>query len=322
MSDNDRLIVAAFEELDQEQFCSLHTIAFSELFTQNKVIANHFNPAVFNWKYNAPAGKAKIATITREGRIVAAVSMFPLDVKMGAHMHKVWHSGDVAVLPEYQGKFFFNQCMTALKNTIEKDVFLFGFPNHNNLTGAKRAGFQSVRELSFYVKPYFFFATGKQIAPVGEFDASQDIYANELATAAGTMVHRSKDYMNWRYVQKPSCNYFFYSHKESGRVTGNVVVRTTVVKGVRALLIMEYHFIDKSAIPFLHQFINQQAKKNKCMLIVMITSSTPSFTRRFIKVPVRFEPKKLVLFGNGQGNANHPLLTTDWFVQSGDWDAF
>ena len=129
MNERAQITITEFEQIDQEQYCNMHMAAFSEMFQRNKITENNFNVEYFNWKYNTPWGKAKLAIAKMNDRIVGGVSMLPFHAVYQSRIYKVWHTGDVAVLPEFQGRFFFNQSMTALRNEVDADTFIFGFPN-------------------------------------------------------------------------------------------------------------------------------------------------------------------------------------------------
>ncbi len=320
---NERITVSTFEELDREQFCRLHAIAFKELLQQSKINDELFTISHFSWKYNGPAGKAKIAVMQKDGKLVGSVSMFPVTLVKGNRLFRAWNAGDVAVLPEYRGKFFFNQCMNALKSSNSENDFLFGFPNYNNLSGAKRAGFKHIKDLRFYIKP-FFSVISKRLDMTKTFSVQQDQYAKILAEKGQVMLFRSSDYMNWRYQQKPGVDYLCYAHIERDTVIGNVVVRAVQRGSIKVLVVMEYHYVVLSAIPFLNRFIGQSAIKNKCLTVLMLSANDQfnSGKTGFWSLPEFLQPKKMVFFGNPSQNDHENLISDSWFIQTGDWDAF
>ncbi len=324
MSGKAQIIITDFNEIDQEQYCNLHLAAFREMFRQNKITENNFTIDYFRWKYNLPWGKAKLAITKLNGKIVGGVSMIPLHAIHRGEIYKVWHTGDVAVLPEFQGRFFFNQSMTALRNEVAADSFIFGFPNYNNLSGAKRAGFPGLKDLCFWTKPVLFAGFRPGLHGIKRFDALQDAYANALAEKGSAMLYRTANYMNWRYVERPGGNYFMYNHISNEHITGNVVARVATIKGIRIIVVMEYNYIEKNAVRYLNRFLAQTARKCGCFAAVLISSPGKSNTvgSGFVKLPVYLQPRKITLVGNTAGRIKHPLIDADWFCQTGDWDAF
>lgn len=321
---NERITVSTFEEIDQEQFCMLQAVAFKELMQQSKINEELFTIEHYTWKYNGPAGKAKIAVMQQNDKLVGSVSMFPVTLIKDDRFFTAWNAGDVAVVPEYRGKFFFNQCMNALKNSSSENDFLFGFPNHNNLSGAKRAGFKHVKDLKFYIKP-FFLGIGKRLEnQIEPFTSLQDHYAETLAKDGHTMILRSSAYMNWRYQTKPGTNYLCYSYNDGTAVAGNVVARVVKRKNIKVLVMMEYHYINRKAISFLNQFIGQSAIKNKCLTVIILSASDQFNSDRigFFRLPEFLQPKKMVFYGNPLKGEDEALLKDNWFIQTGDWDAF
>lgn len=324
MNEKAQIIITEFDEVDQEQYCNLHQAAFREMFRQNKITENNFTVEYFNWKYNMPWGKAKLAIAKMNGRIVGGVSMLPFHAIYQGHIYKVWHTGDVAVLPEFQGRFFFNQSMTALRNEVAADTFIFGFPNYNNLSGAKRAGFPALKELCFFIKPVLFKGFGSSLIPEIKFKLTHDVYADALAAKGGAMLHRTATYMNWRYVDRPKGNYSIYNYESNGVIEGNIVTRVATVKGIRVLIVMEYNYVKKNAIRYLNRFLAQTASKHKCFAAVLVSSPEKNYIGGggFVKLPDRLQPRKITLVGNTAKKNIHPLIDADWFCQTGDWDAF
>lgn len=326
MNERAQIIITEFDEVDKEQYCKLYQAAFSEMFRKNRIVENPFTIEHFNWKYNMPWGKAKLAVVQFNNKIVGAVSMLPCHVIYNGKIYKAWHTGDVAVLPEFEGRFFFNRCMKALRNQVDEDAFIFGFPNHNNLSGAKRAGFPRLKDLHFYFKPVFFQVLGAHAQLMGskKFDSLQDKYAEILAAKGEAMLYRTADYMNWRYTQRPAVNYFIYNHMSGEEIKGNVVARVVTIRGFRILMVMEFSYVEKSAISYLNRFLKQTARKNKCIVALLISSSERNVSNSipFIKLPEKLQPRKITFVGNVANNGTHPLIAAEWFIQTGDWDAF
>ncbi|MFT3843576.1 MAG: GNAT family N-acetyltransferase [Lacibacter sp.] len=320
----EKISVVTFDEIDREQFCSMQAVAFRELLQENKIAENLFSVEHFSWKYNTPYGKAQIATIQEDGKIVASVSMFPVRIVRGNEVMTAWNAGDVAVLPGYRGKFFFNQCMNALKENNRWKDFLYGFPNHNNRSGAKRAGFSHIKNLEFFVMPLFRGIGYTKANSISRFFENQDRYADRLSSQHGAMILRSSDYMNWRYLQKPGSEYLCYSYGEGEEVFGNAVVRIVKRGGIKVLLIMEYHYVNEKAVKYLNRFIGQSAIKNRCLIvtILMTKDQFKGMKTGFVQLPAWLQPKKMVFWGNPLKKEDEQLLTDDWFIQTGDWDAF
>ena len=187
-----------------------------------------------------------------------------------------------------------------------------------------RAGFKHIKDLQFYIKP-FFPGIGKKLeSQTQPFPLLQDRYAEDLAKEGRTMIFRSSDYMNWRYQKKPGTEYLCYAHIDGITVLGNVVVRIVKRKKIKVLLVMEYHYIDHNAIPFLNRFIRQSAVKNKCLSVIMLSARNQFKVDKtwFFRLPDFIQPKKMVFYGNPLKEEDQVLLNDNWFIQTGDWDAF
>lgn len=325
MSADTILKITDVDNIDLDEYCLLHKTAFKELLTVQKVKDGFLTPDFFKWKYNTPAGKAKIAIIQKEERIIAGVAVWPLSAIYNGKVITVWHSGDVVALPGERGKWFFAKCMKALMSELPEGSFLFGFPNQNNAAGANRAGFKPIEQLNFYAKVYTGFYGKKYADTLKNFTQPQDQYAKDVIGENTIGIYRSAAYMNWRYLHKPETDYHCYNVESDGKIIGNTVVRSAIIKGKRILLVMEYHYTQKNTRHQLLKFIKQAAAKEKCSIIGIFSGklfAPEFFNTGFIKVPDAFLPKKQILVGTLNNANEKTLLQNNWLIQTGDWDAF
>lgn len=324
MKSKMQIIVTDFDSIDFNQYCDMHKQAFKALFQKNKVLENPFTVDYFNWKYNGPGGKAKLGIALENGAIVGGVSMVPLHIIHNNKIQLGWHTGDVAVLPEFGGRFLFNQCMNALRLQLDDQDFIFGFPNINNLSGAKRAGVPPLCKLNYYVKTSLLPGAGFTKMSDQSFSHQNNEYAKKLNNKYGAMVYRSAEYLTWRYLNRPLGKYFSYNHREGECIVGMTVARVAKLKGIKALVVMEYHFVKKTAIIHLNAFLKHMARENNCLLIVLLSTSDgfKISRNRFFKLPQKFEPREVVLFGQFKKGESAQLSDHSWFMQTGDWDAF
>lgn len=326
MNQEVRIHITGPDELDMQQYCQLQQAAFEKLLHKNKVSNDFIMPAFFQWKYNTPAGKARIAFATENGQILASVAMYPVNLISKGRIFKSWHFTEAAVLPQSRQRGLFHACMQALIDTLLPEEMIYVFPNHSSMKGTIRLGFQPLADLPFYIKLLFKHRTAKfnLLQPFDNYNEAQDIYAGSITANSNVMLYKDAAYMNWRYKQHPYANYYTFSVVAGEKVTGNVVVRSVFVKGVKLLLIMELHAVNKSAKRELFAFIQEVANAEKCSLAGIFTVGSnvvDQLIQGFFKVPSMLMPKKQRMMGYLKKMSDDGQ-NYNWFCQTGDWDAF
>jgi hypothetical protein len=323
MNSREHVKIIDASHLDLMQYCFLQKKAFEDVFLKNNVSSDHLTPEFFQWKYSCPAGNARIAIIEKGNNILASVAMFPLTMSIKEQRFISWHFAEAATLPDARGHGYFNQCMRALISTLEPGEIIFVFPNKNSIQATKKTGFQKIESLEFYFRVNNIFCKKSERPMLNVYMPNQTEYAESLSEKGHASVFRSAEYMNWRYVQKPGNKYYRYSAKSEQKITGNVVATAAQVRGIKILLILEYHFLSTEARSEIMDFVKQVAVNEKCFFTGGYFGSAfkPTFfPTRMYKLPDFFLPKKQILMGIG--NPIHSLLQVDWLVQTGDWDAF
>lgn len=313
------------DQLDLAAYCLLQRDSFATLFQQNNISINYLTPAFFQWKYNTPAGKARIAFVAENGKMIASVAMYPVQLVDEGAVFKSWHFVEAATLPEARGRGLFKSCMQVLVDSLETDELIYVYPNNRSIKATQDIGFQQLQHLPFYAA---FFLTKKRnrsfhSAAKATFSAKQDEYALSLAQNKCVMLFRNAAYMNWRYHQHPAAFYYSFAPEQDGKVMGNVVMRVVEIKKVRLLLVMEFHAKNEMVEKQLMNYVKEVASFEGCSFAGMFSTKEqrPSFfATGFVKLPSVVLPKRQILMGI-QANQN-VILNRNWFCQTGDWDAF
>ena len=144
MPNEPKVILYSADQLDIAAYCLLQQSSFADLFKQNNIVGNYLDPAFFQWKYNTPAGKARIAVISENGQMVASVAMYPVNLIMGGEISTSWHFVEAAPLPEARGRGLFKACMQTLIDSLESDELIYVFPNRTSINGTIDLGFQQL----------------------------------------------------------------------------------------------------------------------------------------------------------------------------------
>jgi hypothetical protein len=325
MIEKHSIILADFETLDKEAYCSLQQQSFAKLFQSNEIDNSYLDPEFFDWKYNSPAGAARIAFVQEEGKMIASVAMCPMYLVKAGSIFKSWHFVEAATLPEARGRGLFIQCMSLLVESLDKGEMIYVFPNGASGKGVTNLGFKQLTRLGFYGR-VIISRRGQERALVGTgsfFTSAQDEYALQIPRHQTTMVLRDAAYMNWRYNGHPHATYYSFAPEQKGSIMGNIVVRAVKIKGVMLLLVMEFHAVNKAVEKQLLQYLKEVARVERCSLAAIFSTkaNAPSFlSTGLFKVPSFLLPKKHLLMGirSGAPLSDH----TSWFCQTGDWDAF
>jgi RimJ/RimL family protein N-acetyltransferase len=154
----------------------------------------------YRWKYNTPAGAARIARVLSDGAPISGVSAFPLLLGGGKREPEVgWQIGDIMTVPEMRGQGLYTKCLGALVEALD-DQLLFCFPNERSRRAIERSGFLRVADVDTYVQPIF--AAGRpevsQVLDLDQIDGPID-----PASESWLGVFKDRSYLSWRYRHHP-----------------------------------------------------------------------------------------------------------------------
>jgi GNAT superfamily N-acetyltransferase len=313
------------DHIDIEQYCILQQKSFAEVFAYSQIDNSYLDPAFFKWKYNTPNGKARIAVAEENNEMLASVAMYPVVFIKDQEVFNGWHFVEAATLPEARGRGLFKACMQKLMDSLKNDEVIYVFPNKTSMRGTEKIGFQQLDHIPFYGKIVFRKSRNNQTEffPGCHFSAKQDSYAKALAIKNKIMIFRDAAYMNWRYNSHPHASYYSYSAMQDDRVVGNIVIRPVKYKQQKLLLLMEFHSLNKEAEKEMLIFLRKVASIENCSFAGLFSNNEPQpgvFASGLIKLPSFMLPKKQILMTYKKNSET--LQNDNWFIQTGDWDAF
>ncbi|RXK62449.1 GNAT family N-acetyltransferase [Lacibacter luteus] len=316
-----QIYITDSKQLDIEKYCQLQRAAFADVFAKSGIDTSYLDTAFFTWKYNPPAGPARIAVAEENGKLLASVAMYPVELLHNKKIKQGWHFVEAAVLPEARGRRLFPACMSILMESLMNDELIYVFPNRNSFAATEKIGFRQLEEVPFRTGICRRKEKGLNFEASALFLGEQDEYAQKINAEKRLSIYRSADYMNWRYIQHPHAEYYCYSAVDAGIVGGNIVIRPICVKGIRMLLLMEAHAVDNGSAKKINLFLRQVAATERCSLIGMFSNNPMKFggaTGNLIRVPSFLLPKKQVLMQYEKQSVSN----AEWLIQTGDWDAF
>lgn len=325
--------MASFEIVDIhhlrcEEFTDLQRAAYAKHLEKLGAAVHYMTPDFYRWKLNPPAGPAKIATTWEDGSMVAATAMFPVHLCLGDVRILGWQYSDAATRPSHRKKGFFDSNNYALKDKIQRNEVGFSFPNHRSVNAFFKLGSINKGVITTWVNPMILPIPrpSPHISEVTHFSDEQDTLAEHLAFCGRTLIYRSSDYLNWRYVQNPVYKYSLFAFRKDGESKGFAVARTAQVMNQNLALVMELWGLEPSVECALLKYTVGWAKRQRAKRIVLLDngfSLRSGILTGFLPVPAFLLPKKQVLLVfTTEGAESKEVLESKWRVQTGDWDAF
>mgnify|MGYP001237534433 CR=1 FL=1 len=317
------------DSLDLDEYTSLQRKSYSELLTSRNVNNEFINNNYYTWKYHPPSGNAKIAIIKDKEAIVAANAMIPYNISGNKYNLKGWQSCDTATLPRYRGRGFFQKCIHALKESINENEIFFGFPNNNSISGFKKIGWIENSIITTWINPYLIFRKkhNDQIIEIKTFDIRFDDFFSQYKQKNLILLEKNSSYLNWRYCDNKNHTYTIFALIKNNSLKGFSVVRKANVLSNTICLIMElFSENNKYESDLLHQ-ITWWAKKQNLKHAVLLDNQIPfmqQLSNGYFPVWHRILPKRQVFMGCVIGNNSiyKNLMSCNWKIQTGDWDAF
>lgn len=311
------------ESLDLDVYAGLQKAAFADIMEERKASTDFMTPEYYRWKYNPPAGPAKIALVYHGSRPVAANAMFPLEIRFGKRRYRGYQSCDTATLPSSRGRGLFFQCLNALLDILDADDLFFGFPNANSIGGFVKIGWRKIAEIRTWVKPLLLFSgrTAKGIFPVETFGDPMDRLNRQMLESGRVVLEKSSDYMQWRYAERPGAPYLFLAAGTPSDWKGFSVYREASVLGKRWSVVMEFYADTIFVADRLLCEIARRSKANGIDRIIVLHSdfnAASGILKGFLPIPHVLLPRRQILMGSGGSG----LIDRAWRVTTGDWDVF
>jgi hypothetical protein len=318
--------VVGSDALDFGAFVKLQQEAFAEIISQTDT-DYLFTESYYRWKYNPPVGSAKIALVQDEGGLIAANSMYPLDIMAGGNRIRGWQACDVATHPRGRGMGYFMKGISRLKVELGQDEIFFGFPNRNSLHGFIKLGWTHHSDVRTWMRilPSRKTVRFSAIEPIEQFSAEQDAFSCEFAALGGAILNRGSAYMNWRYKQHPLHQYEIFGWRETGRLTGVVVLRRVKIAGLELAIVMETLAMSPRVERGLLTFAARWARERHATCTLALnntTHMTNGIMSGYVTIPTWALPKRQVLMGVAYGVRSQFVWNMPWRIQIGDWDGF
>jgi hypothetical protein len=322
----------------------------------------------WEWMYKkSPAGKS-IIVLAFEGKVIGQCALIPIKLKIKNEICLGSWSPDSLVAPEFQRRGIFSGLVKKSYALGEQRNFqvVWGFPNANShsLMLEKHSWVDMYDGLPLWVKPlnlenllYRYIKHARLMAKIASWPFQMimdlgnkhkegktlleirkvtniDEQFNDLWTRASTshenMVVRDKEYLTWRFIEKPGVNYDIFTIWNRNKLEGYIVLccqeRFDLKIGhiVDILVSVEHSYLSRQLIAMaVKYFYSKKADIISCLML------PNSYIVNSLKSEGFFiSPKKLL---PGQGyvgirelshkcEANDLINPANWYLTWGDCD--
>jgi len=200
------------------------------------------------WKYKGrnPAGKSLIWVAENKGKLVATFSIIPMNYLIKNKIIKGSHSIAMIVHPQWQNKGLIKFVADKLfQHAIERKIkFIYGYPNTNAYQIHKSIfGYKDINQQKLFYKKlkkidYFDEHIIKE-KKILRFDSEIDKLWKSIKNQYNVCVERSKQFLNWRYTNRPDVKYFLFEYYQDNKIVGY-----SVLKKYKEKKITRGHIID------------------------------------------------------------------------------
>ncbi|HLG34470.1 MAG TPA: GNAT family N-acetyltransferase [Bacteroidia bacterium] len=328
--------------------------------------AEFFDAALWNWQYkNLPTHQSAVYVCLDDGKISGYYHVPFYEGIIRGEKKKFGVVQDVAVSKRLRGGGVFNQLASfATEDLLKSGIdFLYTFPNDKSIhTFLKYNGYSTVHTFDTFILPVktslliqskvklfglekiigaaadlFFkrsFALKKdeQISVNKNFDDATVGLFEKFSSRFPVHRARTKNYLQWRYVEKPTVNHVIVSLKAGTQTIAAAVFRTDVILNVNSLLLMDFAFEEEAQLAKLIHYVRMHSKEifaeQAAMIFTAFCCNDFLKTKRygFIRIPKKFNPRNLNLLARTAEvkteDTEELFKKENWFATPGDWDVF
>ena len=224
----------------------------------------------WRWRFlNNPAGSKMIKLMWEEDKLIGHYAVSPLSMNINNQLIFTAHSMTTMTHPDYGGKGIFKLLSLALYDEIENNLgckAVWGFPNNNSHYGfINSLQWENITIIhTMGISPQKLVVSNNKLE-VTEFELFDNEKANFIQSKINKFsvsIHRSKEYLNWRYCENPSVNYKkFYFNQKNERAVIITKIYPTTNDDVFDLNIVEAHLENYELI---HDYLDYIVKSYHC----------------------------------------------------------
>ena len=191
----------------------------------------------WKWRYaENPFGTGVIKLLFDEDELIGHYAVVPVNIQVEDVPVRAVFSMNTITHPDYgrQGIFTYLARETYKECQMRGFKFVYGFPNKNSYHGfTKRLHWQGLGKMSLLYKDLQEGVSHpplskrvRQIHQVERFGEDIDLLWHKVKGEYNVIVPRTREFLNWRYVEHPEINYAKYVGRDnSGQAVGYVVLK-------------------------------------------------------------------------------------------------
>lgn len=186
------------------------------------------------WKYfSSPFGKSVIKLMFDGDILIGFYAASPVTVQVEGDPVKAALSVNTMTHPDYRGKGIFPYLGKKTYQACEQKgiKFVYGFPNNNiyksRIRNLEWIGFGKMSILERNSESSAAVAGATDIHEIDKFDSRINLLWEKTKAGNNVIVPRNQEFLNWKFVQRPTVEYFKYIHTdEANNVAGYLVLKT------------------------------------------------------------------------------------------------
>ena len=300
-----------------------------------------FSRGRFAWLHlQNPLAPSRIALAWDNNRLIGFYAVIKKKLLINGQTCIGGRDIDPVVHPDFRGKGVFGRLLQyGLVNFTEIDV-LFNFANTLSAPGFLKQGWQSLGMLQDYifqtdhngwgVKPVF--ASALSWSHLALVERSQDrrtveeVWPGSLRDYdglfdclldSGIQVERGAEYLDWRYLKKPGCNYRFFAEKNQGSIERLYILKFN--EDIPEIILCDVVQTFDAGSSFAALFCELRGL-GRGYKIKIWGSFHRALQRQFVKKPFSAQFGQNVLVRQVPGKNNQPELyhIQNWMITHGD----
>jgi hypothetical protein len=329
-----------------------------EVNAQDKTLADQKN---WEWRYEElPTGKSHIYLAKDNNSIIGYYHIPTYEVFVKSKKMMIGNIQSVAVSKSHRNQNIFQKLAKFANQDIDQHVdLIYTFPNHRSIhTFIKYNYFHVVTELPLHLRPisvksffenkihskflgslfgglleiYSRFKLKKLdqfdlIVEIDEFDTEIEALFLKFGSRHEIRLLRNKTYLDWRFNNSLNGKYKILGLRSNSKLVAIAVVKIEYILSERCLVIMDLAYDKVNSAKKLLSNIDSLYIDEEIAFIVKSGTSIDKKIEEsvgFIKVPSRFNPRKLFLLTRwtNEKKSSDLLKADKWQVTFSDWDVF
>lgn len=286
----------------------------------------------WQWRFaKNPAGNHQIKLMWDGNKLIGHYAVSPIKIMVNGELTLTAHSLTTMTHPEYGGRGIFKTLSLDLYNDLENKLgckAIWGYPNNNSHFGfINSLGWSNIaviHTMGISADKILKNVIPLNILSFDRFTDAHETYINsKLNNQFNVYIERSKDYLNWRYVEKPAVVYKKYEISNDGK-KGIIVTKVypSLTKDVFDLNIVECYLDDYT---LLHNYI-YFIMKDYQLQFSRITIWKSLFDKEHLQLEKNgFVPVVPQTYLGARIHSTMPTCFSNiqnWYIAMGDSDVF